>query len=129
MASEAVFWPLLDGLPLMSADAGGIKWNFLPFENLSQVEIIKGASSVMYGSSALNGVINFRTADATNIPLTTFYAEGGIFGKSRNEEWVWWNEPRVFTNISFSHLQKAGNTDVGVGLNLRCRQRRQEIQF
>ena len=109
---------LLDGLPLMSADAGSIKWNFLPFENLSQVEIIKGASSVMYGSSALNGVINFRTADATNIPLTTFYAEGGIFGKSRNEEWVWWDEPRAFTNISFSHLQKAGNTDVGVGLNL-----------
>jgi iron complex outermembrane receptor protein len=109
---------LLDGLPLMSADAGSIKWNFLPFENLSQVEIIKGASSVMYGSSALNGVINFRTADATNIPLTTFYAEGGIFGKSRNEEWIWWDDPRVFTNISFTHLQKAGNTDVGVGLNL-----------
>ncbi|MCK7529808.1 MAG: TonB-dependent receptor plug domain-containing protein [Marinilabiliales bacterium] len=47
-----------------------IKWNFLPLENLSQVEIIKGASSVLYGSSALNGVINFRTADASNIPLT-----------------------------------------------------------
>ncbi|MCU0377328.1 MAG: TonB-dependent receptor [Bacteroidales bacterium] len=109
---------LLDGLPLMSADAGGIKWNFLPFENLSQVEIIKGASSVMYGSSALNGVINFRTADATNIPVTTFYAEGGIFGKSGNEEWVWWDEPRMFTNISFSHLRKSGNTDVGVGLSL-----------
>lgn len=109
---------LLDGLPLMSADAGSIKWNFLPFENLSQVEIIKGASSVMYGSSALNGVINFRTADATNIPVTTFYAEGGIFGQSRNEEWVWWDEPRMFTNTSFSHLQRSGRTDIGVGLNL-----------
>jgi len=35
---------LIDGLPMMSPDAGGIKWNFLPLENLSQVEIIKGAS-------------------------------------------------------------------------------------
>ncbi|MBE0667075.1 MAG: TonB-dependent receptor plug domain-containing protein, partial [Bacteroidales bacterium] len=61
---------LIDGLPMMSPDAGGIKWNFLPLENLSQVEIIKGASSVLYGSSALNGVINFRTADASNVPLT-----------------------------------------------------------
>src|SRR5690606_38094695 len=33
---------LIDGLPMMSADAGNIKWHFLPLENLSQVEIIKG---------------------------------------------------------------------------------------
>ena len=52
---------LVDGLPMMSADAGNIKWQFLPLESLAQVEIIKGASSVLYGSSALNGVINFRT--------------------------------------------------------------------
>src|SRR5665647_1178233 len=82
---------LIDGLPMMSADAGGIKWNSLPLENLSQVEIIKGASSVLYGSSALNGANNFRTADASNVPLTTFFAEGGVFGAPRNENWKWWD--------------------------------------
>jgi len=109
---------LIDGLPMMSADAGGIKWNFLPLENLSQVEIIKGASSVLYGSSALNGVINFRTADASNIPLTQFFAEGGVFGGPSNEDWKWWDTPRVFANASFSHLQKFGKNDIGVGVNL-----------
>lgn len=109
---------LIDGLPMMSADAGGIKWNFLPLENLSQVEIIKGASSVLYGSSALNGVINFRTADASNVPLTTFFTEGGIYGAPRNEDWKWWDTPRLFGNISFSHLQKFGSTDLGVGVNV-----------
>jgi iron complex outermembrane receptor protein len=109
---------LIDGLPMMSADAGNIKWNFLPLENLAQVEVIKGASSVLYGSSALNGVINFRTADATNVPLTTFFIEGGIFGSPRNQEWKWWDSARLFGNASFSHLQKVGNTDVGVGVNL-----------
>lgn len=108
---------LIDGLPMMSADAGGIKWNFLPLENLSQVEIIKGASSVLYGSSALNGVINFRTADASNVPVTTFYTEAGFFGAPRNEEWKWWDTPRLFANASFSHLQKFGNTDLGIGVN------------
>ena len=44
---------LIDGLPMLSADAGNIKWQYLPMENLSQIEIIKGASSVLYGSSAL----------------------------------------------------------------------------
>ncbi len=109
---------LIDGLPMMSADAGGIKWNFLPLENLSQVEIIKGASSVLYGSSALNGVINFRTADASNVPVTTFFTEAGLFGAPRNKDWKWWNTPRLYGNLSFSHLQKFGRTDLGIGVNV-----------
>ena len=109
---------LIDGLPLMSADAGNIKWHFLPLENLSQVEIIKGASSVLYGSSALNGVINFRTADASNIPVTSFFTEAGIYGSPANSDWKWWDTPRLFGSASFSHLQKIRQTDLGLGVNL-----------
>src|SRR5450759_2147163 len=109
---------LIDGLPVLSPDAGNIKWQFMPLENIAQVEIIKGASSVLYGSSALNGIINFRTADATNIPVTQFFAETGIYGKPKNKNWVWWNTPRVFSTVSFSHLQKIGKTDLGLGINL-----------
>src|SRR5665648_14577 len=109
---------LIDGLPVLSPDAGNIKWQFLPLENISQVEIIKGASSVLYGSSALNGVINFRTADAANIPITLFFAETGLYGRPKNRNWVWWNSPRGFSTVSFSHLQKIGKSDVGVGVNL-----------
>jgi outer membrane receptor protein involved in Fe transport len=109
---------LIDGLPMLSADAGNIKWQYLPMENLSQIEIIKGASSVLYGSSALNGIINFRTADASNIPVTQFFAEAGIFDKPKNKNWVWWDTPRLFSTTSFSHLQKIGKTDIGIGANL-----------
>jgi outer membrane cobalamin receptor len=108
---------LIDGLPVLSPDAGNIKWQFLPLENISQIEIIKGASSVMYGSSALNGIINFRTSDATNIPDTRFFAETGIYGKPKNKNWVWWNTPRISSSVSFSHLQKIGKTDLGIGIN------------
>lgn len=109
---------LVDGLPAMSADAGNIKWSYLPLENLSQIEIIKGASSVIYGSSALNGVINFRSADATPKPQTRFFAESGFYGKPANNNWKWWNSPRVFNSASVSHLEKFGNTDLGVSLQL-----------
>jgi outer membrane receptor protein involved in Fe transport len=109
---------LIDGLPVLSADAGNIKWQYMPLENLSQIEIIKGASSVLYGSSALNGIINFRTADATNVPVTQFFTEAGIYDKPKNKNWVWWDTPRVFSTISFSHLQKFGKTDFGIGGNL-----------
>jgi hypothetical protein len=109
---------LIDGLPVLSPDAGNIKWQFLPLENISQIEIIKGASSVLYGSSALNGIINFRTVEATNIPDTRFFAEAGIYGKPRNSNWVWWDSPRVSSNISLTHLRKIGKTDLGLGINL-----------
>jgi outer membrane cobalamin receptor len=109
---------LIDGLPVLSPDAGSIKWQFLPLENISQVEIIKGASSVLYGSSALNGIINFRTADATNVPQTQFFAEAGIYDKPKNKHWVWWDSPRISSTISFSHLQKIGKTDLGLGFSL-----------
>lgn len=109
---------LIDGLPFATPDAGNIKWQFLPLENLSQVEIIKGASSVLYGSNALNGVINFRTAAAGEKPVTRFFAETGIFGKPRNEDWVWWDSPRMSSAVSFSHLRRSGNNDLGIGMNI-----------
>lgn len=109
---------LTDGLPMLSADAGNIKWQYIPLENISQIEIIKGASSVLYGSSALNGIINFRTADASNIPVTRFFTEGGIYDHPKNRDWKWWDKPRVFSTLSFSHLQKSGKTDIGLGTNL-----------
>jgi iron complex outermembrane receptor protein len=109
---------LIDGLPMLAADAGSIKWDFLPLENLSQIEIIKGASSVLYGSSALNGIINFRTADATNIPATNFFSEVGVYGNPRNRNWIWWRTPSEFSSTSISHLQKFGKTDLGFSANL-----------
>ena len=53
---------MVDDMPLISGDAGQVQWKLIATENINQVEVIKGASSVLYGSSALNGVINIRTA-------------------------------------------------------------------
>lgn len=109
---------LIDGLPVIAADAGHIKWQFLPLENISQIEIIKGASSVLYGSSALNGVINFRSASAGAEPVTKFYIETGVFDRPRQADWIWWDAPRTFHSTSFSHIRKTGNTDLSTSLHL-----------
>jgi outer membrane receptor protein involved in Fe transport len=106
---------LIDGLPILAADAGNIRWQFLPLENISQIEIIKGASSVIYGSSALNGVINFRSADAPARPTTNFFIESGIFGTPQRKDWVWWDSPRTFNTASFSRMVKFANTDISIG--------------
>lgn len=109
---------LIDGLPVMAPDAGNIRWQFLPLDNLSQIEIIKGASSVAYGSSALNGIINFRTENATPQPVTRIFMETGWFDAPVNRDWKWWTSPRIFSSGSVSHLQRMGKTDLGLGMFL-----------
>jgi len=49
---------LIDGLPLVGRSAGTLDLNRLAVGNIEQVEIVKGASSSLYGSEALAGVIN-----------------------------------------------------------------------
>jgi len=87
---------LVDDMPMISGDAGDIKWSFMPVENINQVEVIKGASSVLYGSSALNGVINLRTRFPGNDPQTEVTLFGGMFMEPRRKEMVWWDRNPLF---------------------------------
>lgn len=109
---------LIDGLPAVSADAGNIRWQFLPIENLARIEIIKGASSVLYGSSALNGIINFISASVDTDPEIKFSLTSGIFDKPKREEWVWQNSPGMYSDASFSFSQRLNNTEISIGSNL-----------
>ena len=110
---------LVDGLPALTPDAGSVRWHSLPLENVSQIEIIKGASSVLYGSSALNGIVNFRTAEATETGSTLFFAESGVFGSPANKDWKWWDTPRTSHKVSLSHNKKYGNTGINAGAFLK----------
>ena len=71
---------LVDGMSTLNPKTGEINWNTVPLENIEQIEVIKGASSVLYGSSALNGIINIRTARPGLTPKTRFSAYIGIYG-------------------------------------------------
>jgi Outer membrane receptor for ferrienterochelin and colicins len=59
---------LLDDIPVLQPDAGTPNWDDLPVENIAQIEVIKGAASALYGSSAMNGIVNVRTAYAGSEP-------------------------------------------------------------
>ncbi|KPK82844.1 MAG: hypothetical protein AMS27_13855 [Bacteroides sp. SM23_62_1] len=109
---------LIDDLPLISADAGDVKWDYLPIENISQIEIIKGASSVLYGSSALNGIFNIRTDYPARKPETQFSIFSGIYMNPHRKELIWWDRQPVFSGISFSHSRKIKRLDLVIGTNL-----------
>ena len=109
---------LINGLPAISADAGNIRWQFLPVENIGQIEIIKGASSVLYGSSALNGIINFIHASVDTIPQIKFSLTSGIYDRPKRDEWAWRKVPGTYSNTVFSFSKRINNTEISMGSNL-----------
>ncbi|MDD3739943.1 MAG: TonB-dependent receptor [Bacteroidales bacterium] len=131
---------LMDDLPIMSADAGDVKWNYIPIENISQVEVVKGASSALFGSSALGGVINVRSAYPTDKPVTKVSYFNGVYGSPKDEQYKWWGKEffsganskfnvllreevfyfvrdPMYSGISFSHSQQFDNLDLSIGGN------------
>ena len=109
---------LIDDLPLISADVGDIKWDYLPVDNISQIEIIKGASSVLYGSAALNGVFNIRTAYPTDKPETSVSIFSGVYLDPQRKEMIWWDRQPLFMGASATHSRKIKNLDLVAGINL-----------
>jgi iron complex outermembrane receptor protein len=109
---------LVDDLPLLSGDAGRPSWGFIPVENIEQVEVIKGASSVLYGSAALSGVLNIRTAYPRDKPQTKVNVFSGVYNNPRNKDAIYWgdNNP-TYTGVNFFHSRKVGNLDLVVGGN------------
>ena len=108
---------LIDDLPILSGDAGRPTWGFMPVENVTQVEVIKGASSVLYGSSALNGVINLRTAYPTDVPKTKINFFTGIYSDPSVDGAKYWEITPTITSASFLHSRIIGSTDFTVGGN------------
>lgn len=110
---------LVDDLPMISGDAGRPAWNYLPIENLEQIEIIKGASSVLYGSSALSGVINIRTAYPKDAPQTKINIYSGAYDNPERDYAAWWdkNTNPLFTGMNFFHSRKIKNLDLVIGGN------------
>lgn len=98
---------LLDGMPLLSPDLGDIRWNFVPIEAIEQVEVIKGAGSALYGSQAINGIINIKTLQASDKPSTQVRTWAGIYSNPRSPH-IRQNalQPPWQAGTSFFHAQK-----------------------
>ena len=110
---------LVDDLPVLSGDAGRPTWGFLPLENLEQIEVVKGASSVLYGSAALNGVINIRTRYPDARPLTRVSVQHGMYSDPQSaDESKYWDGNLQQSNVRFLHSQQLGGWDVVVGGNV-----------
>lgn len=112
---------IIDGQPLLGALFGDIRWNFIPIENAGQIEVVKGPASVLYGSNAMNGVINVTTAEPTSDPYTSISIYRGVMDDPPSKYRQWWSdeEPPFNNGIFFAHRAKVTDKlDITLGGNM-----------
>jgi len=87
---------LLDGIPLNKADNGNTNLNRIPPVLIERVEVLHNGSAGIYGSHAMNGLVNIITKQAetpgvrgtASLEAASFSTFGGnllFLGKSKNE--------------------------------------------
>lgn len=109
---------MVDEIPLLRGDAGRPDWGLLPIDDVDQIEVVKGASSVVFGSSAINGAINVRTAWPKDEPVTKLTTFLGAYSKPQRAYSTPWSgmNPLVY-GITLSHSQKLDNLDLSGGIS------------
>jgi iron complex outermembrane receptor protein len=79
---------LLDGRSLYQDFFGFVMWDFLPvnFNEVKQIEVIRGPASAVWGANALNGVVNVITKSPREMQGTTAVLGFGGFEKANDED-------------------------------------------
>lgn len=109
---------LVDDMPMLSGDAGRPYWDFVPVENIEQIEVIKGASSVLSGTSALSGAIHIRTSLPGEKPLTKVTVFSGAYTPPADKSQKWWSNYPYISGANFLHMRRINNFDFVMGGNL-----------
>lgn len=102
---------LLNGRRLPRGLAGLYQVEFLDVSNLESLQFSRGPASSLYGSDALGGAIDLRTADARFVEADTLstYVEGGSFNTFRSGGKVTLRDGRVGIALDSSFLNTAND--------------------
>lgn len=110
---------LLDGLPMMSPDRLSVQFDLIPMDNIKQIEIVKGASSVLYGTGALGGIINVISDDVQFTPRTVVRLQHQIYDKPREPVGDWDGRSSATTSaFHIVHAQRINTWEVTTLLDL-----------
>ena len=100
---------MLDGIPFITGDTGELIFESVPVGQIDRIEVVKGASSALYGTSALGGVVNVITKQIPETPETYIRTYGGRYDDPSFASWKWTDRRLYFTGVAVSHAFKAGD--------------------
>lgn len=99
---------LVDGRRVNEIDLSGVDWTQIPLEQLERIEILRGTGSVLYGDSAVGGVINI----ITKIPSEKFIAKAGntlgSYQRHKEEIYVSGGKEKIVASLFASHNETDG---------------------
>jgi iron complex outermembrane receptor protein len=108
---------LLDGFPMLSADNGDMKFDIMPLLDIQRIEIIKGAGSALYGTSALGGVINVITYEPKEAAKLVVKGYSGLYSEPRYDSWQYSDEPHYLYGVDGAFSQKFGKLGIMLSAN------------
>ncbi len=103
---------LIDGKPLQGDNGGENDLGLIDPLNIERIEIVKGASSALYGSDAIAGVINIITKHHEEGFLFENTTRGGTYGDLRQHDGLGIKFGKVtsYTNFQLQHSDGWQNT-------------------
>jgi len=96
---------LIDGQPQIGRIAGKLDLTRITVENIDRIEIVKGASSTLFGSDAMGGVINVITQSATEpikLRMNNNFQPNNLINNRASLEF---SKKRFTSALSVSHNQ------------------------
>lgn len=115
---------LWQGIPLNDPFGNWIYWNRLPTLSLRSAEVARGATSQLYGSSALSGTIQLLSRSPQERTLEMRAQLGNLdtydldlFASDRAGDWSWLLSGRVFDTDGYIQLREEDRGAVDIPTN------------
>lgn len=110
---------LIDGERMAGESYGNIDYQRIPMSNIERVEIVRGASSVLYGSNAMGAIVNI----ITKMPKERFEIDGSVrigtkFQSNKGENLGPANSDREVNKYRDKLDLPNTRTDLSAGFNL-----------
>lgn len=101
---------LMDGRSLYTPFFGGVTWNAVnyPLMDLDRIEVIRGPGSTLWGSNAVNGVVNIITKSSRDTQGGMFDVTGGSQFDIGNVRYGGQIDDKTFYRV-YSQYQYTGN--------------------
>ena len=115
---------MLDGRRLNRPDMASVNWLQIPINNVERIEVVRGASSVLYGDSAVAGVINIITKRGVGKPKVNASVIVGSYGLHDERVGVTGSTGRLSYALTgenqktFGYRERSKFSSKGAGLNL-----------
>jgi len=116
IGSRAIF--LQDGFPLLSADNNDIKFDIIPILFIDRVEVVKGAGSALFGTSALGGVVNIITSEPSKEATIRARLFGGGYTDTKYNQWNWSEKILINSGLDLGYSQKFNDYGISASFSL-----------